>query len=904
MLLLLALPLLVGTALLFNAAFPVRSRLGNGLAVACLIYGQIVLLSEILSELIAIHPPGYVVGHSLLFSAALILWWRRGKPNLMRPWWFSPQEFWAGIRRNRLLAVFAGLVLLIQVVNLALAWIYPVIAVDDFDYHLPRAYEWLELGTARHFPTDDLRQTEFPPNADLVYTWIMAISGSYRIPGLPQWLAGWVTAMAAAGLARSVGHRRGASLLAGLVVLTGTNTVLQMVTRNDNLLAAATGATFVYFALIFLNKTQGGKRRPPDLWYAGLSFGLCLGTKYTGLFLLPGAGLALLAYAFWQQRTQAWRLILALGMSTIAGFALFGSYNYVLNLLDYGNPITMRQMDEASALGKDGPRPDLYGVRENLIRYTYQVMDWSIFQTQETNLLFQENWRLFANLSGLIQANPESVNEFGFHGMGVRDVGYSTAGFGPVTYGALLLSPLAALLFLWRRTPAAIVSLLLLGIAWGWLVSFAWIAPWSPYRMRYFIMFVPMLLAALIPWLYRGPRLRAAWLLPVISLSLWVATWATVYGFKRDSYIRQTLAGQFSYEDALFIGEEQLAFLRTLLPEGSRVGIAGPNLRVYPVMETVPDLHYRILPAARAMERMEQGEVAAILSDFDLCRSQNVPYLMLEVSQKLACVLFADPGAVMTHPAAAAYYRYQMSGSAADPYLALDPGGALVSADDYLLRIDIPTQILGVTDLYIEVQYASGTIPDIRNLSNCNEHPTDLALRSDGLSLHLAPEQYDPLPILQRCMIFYEYNPGLTLESVKVYPVNSPPPVDSASARFVDGTRLLAADFDTSHSACETVALTTWWRANRPPDGAEVALYLVNNRGIALAEQRAPVSGPMDGQNRIDRRTFEIPCDVLPGTYDLLLRRYDATGEAVPIDTASNLQTLVSLGSIQVEAAD
>jgi hypothetical protein len=67
--LLVGLIFMFGTASLFNLSFPVRGIVGNWLAIWCLSLAQVVLLSEILSELHLIGRTGFLVGHLLLFLA-------------------------------------------------------------------------------------------------------------------------------------------------------------------------------------------------------------------------------------------------------------------------------------------------------------------------------------------------------------------------------------------------------------------------------------------------------------------------------------------------------------------------------------------------------------------------------------------------------------------------------------------------------------------------------------------------------------------------------------------------------------------------------------------------------------------------------------------------------------------
>lgn len=912
--LILASSLLVGTALLLNAVFPARGRLANWLALACIVYGQVVLLSQILSELNALHLAGYLTGHALLFGLSLALWGWRGRPNLIAGWWISPSEVIRAVRAHPLLSLFAAVILLLSVANLIFGVLYPTLASDALNYHLPRAYIWSQTQTARHFPADDFRQVEFPPNASFSYLWMMVTAPqALRWLHLPQWVAGLVMAVGVAGLARLTGYSRAASVFGGLIVLTGTNTILQMSVSNSDLLTSAMTFGFIYFSFRFLMHAADGVplARNHALGYAGLALGLSLGTKYTAFFLLPAAGPALMIYGFWRVRHAVWKLMIALGISMAIGFAIFGSYNYVLNLLNYGNPITTRDLDEASALAQDGPRSDLYGLGDNLIRYVYMSMDWALFDVTEDHPLFRQHWAGFSNLSAALGLNPESISEFGFHGVGLRQLALGTSGFGPVIYLALLFSPFVLIWCAWRlrRSPRLLVALLLLVMAWGWLATFSAIAPWSPYRTRYFNVFLPLVVAVLMPWLYRG-RWRAFWLLPVMLLAAWTAIWAVTESFRRDVLIAETLQGQYDYDRAAGYRPDYAALLRDVLPADAVIGVTGEGMSFWSIVDQSPRHRYRIVPQDQIGVMLADGSVAGILSRIDTCQSAGLPYLTLSLTPQVNCLLLdADDAEIrvfFAHPAAVDFYGYQIAGPPEDEHLVLDPEGALVSEDDRLLRVEFPAQMLESTDFYIDVTYASGALtPELLGNTFCNGTRLEVELRETGLSLHVPPEAYDPLRLLQECAIFYDYYPELAIEQVRVYSAAVPPPTRQAVARFEDGTALLAVGAETQLSACSSLHLTTWWRVPAAAPALDMMVYLVDEHGLAQAEQRAPLRGIADDSILIARRLFPVPCETAPADYTLLFRVFPAgADQPLPVVYPADVQTLARLAAVRVTTAE
>jgi hypothetical protein len=66
--------LLVGTSIFVNAAFPLKSKISNWLALATLGYAQIVLASTVLSELRALTLPGFLFLQVLMFLVAFVIW--------------------------------------------------------------------------------------------------------------------------------------------------------------------------------------------------------------------------------------------------------------------------------------------------------------------------------------------------------------------------------------------------------------------------------------------------------------------------------------------------------------------------------------------------------------------------------------------------------------------------------------------------------------------------------------------------------------------------------------------------------------------------------------------------------------------------------------------------------------
>ena len=905
---------LILTSLLVNAALPLRSRLANLIAIACLCFGQIVLLSEILSELVAMTLFGYLVGHLVLLVLALLLWTRRGRPSLWRNWYLSPAEIGRAIRAHPLLALFALAIISLSVVNFTLGVLIPSDASDELAYHLPRAFMWLQYQTARHYETFDFRQVEFPGNVSFAYLWLMLLSGGYQGLHIVQWLAGLVAAIATAGLARAAHHRPPAALFAGLIFLTGSSTIQQMATRHNDALVAATAAAFIYFAILSIQRSRQQQPAIAPLIYTGIAFGLALGTKLTVFLILPGAAIALLIYTVRfrgdlegmpAETSIRSRLapILALAASALLGFLLFGAYNYVLNTLDIGNPLSSHSIAESSAAAENRPfQPALYGPVPNLIRYTYQVMDWPIVVADENNPFFDLNLRVFDSLSQALHIEPVVLHEFSFLGYGMRHLNFSQAGYGPIIYAALLLSPFCLPLFLWRarRTRRFDLALLLLLIVWSWLILTAALLPWGPYRVRFFNVFMPLLVAALLPWLYAASRYRLLWLIPVMLLAVWTTAYVTFNGNERDTTLPKLLNGSDPNVQLARTEASEWAFLRSIVPPGSTLGISGHELRIFDVLTSGQGYRFSLTPWDQHEQRLTSGAVPAVLAPVGDCHQGQRPFVVLRLTVLFRCLLLPDPQAFLQQPQVIEHYGYQIDNAGEDPYLNLDPAGTLVHIDDYRLYIDVPFGLLDTPDLQVEVHYRQGNISadQLYDLL-CNLQPIAVQLHDDGLSFTLGSQALDPLSVFQYCEIVFTYNPGLRVDSVQVFRHNPPPPDLTPDLSFAPGINLLAADYPASVSACQTLELQSWWRS-RSPGHLSLRVYLVDDRGIALVDDAAPLD--LSGAPGFQRRFLTVPCDALPADYALMLRLYDDQNQPLTISGADR-QTLAPLGTVTVAAA-
>ena len=292
--------------------------------------GQIVVLSLVLSPFGALGRNGYLIGAAVVWAVAVAL-------QLLRP--ARPLDareaagaVVAALRRDRLLGLFGLLVALELAYATAIALLTPPADDDSLQYHLARPALWLQQGSIGTFgDVHDFRLNAFPPNAELVYAFLLSVWGGDRIVAVVNLMAAVaLTAAVGIGSAR-LGLALREALFGALLAASLPVVALQAPSTLTDLQVAALVACA---AALLLRQVTG------DLALGSLSGALALGAKVTGVFALPV--LAVIACLAWRPRW--WRALLVVG----AVFAL-GAYWYVWNTAREGSPLGETSPDQRAS---------------------------------------------------------------------------------------------------------------------------------------------------------------------------------------------------------------------------------------------------------------------------------------------------------------------------------------------------------------------------------------------------------------------------------------------------------------------------------------------------------------------------------------------------------------------------
>lgn len=235
------------------------------------------------------------------------------------------------LRKNPILVVFLGGIVIAYVINAALILIVPPNNTDGFYLHMTRVGYWLQNKSFLPFKTFFNIQVFYPLNAQAQIFWTVLFTRSDQLAGFIQYFAALFSSIGVFGIARLLGFRKTQSLFASLLWLSFPQVLFQSTSVQNDLVPAAYLAISLFF-LVQWSKTATTLHSIP---LSALSLALALGTKQTVFFILPGLGIMMLLLAI--KGKQTWRFVKFFGISFLVFFLLFGSVIYIQNQVVYKN---------------------------------------------------------------------------------------------------------------------------------------------------------------------------------------------------------------------------------------------------------------------------------------------------------------------------------------------------------------------------------------------------------------------------------------------------------------------------------------------------------------------------------------------------------------------------------------
>jgi hypothetical protein len=396
---------------------------------------------------------------------------------------------------------------------------------DSQTYHLARLAYAIQHGNLANFDANYWAQVTHPKNATVLLAFTYLASGrNENLTQLVQFLSYIVATAAVYGIARRAGARRFGGLFAAAVFALLTECLMQAITTQNDLLAAALIGCAAYGLLA--HRERGG---PGYLALAAAAAAMALGVKSSVLLAMPPLALVA-AYALvptWRRSEASppkplrhrldgdaspLQIIAVLASAGAASVALFVlPAGYVENWLVYGHPIGPAYVRQLHAFEGQPISTVLLNGTRNLARFAFEFLSLDGLPPYGDVADAQRALRRLpeqaARAAGLELESAEATRApFVYDKLPAAHEDISYWG----VFGFALIWPAVGLMLIgFIRSPAGRV-LALAGILF-WVLQ-AYSGPYDPWRGRYSVLCAALVVPAVGLWIGRphGWLTRAA----------------------------------------------------------------------------------------------------------------------------------------------------------------------------------------------------------------------------------------------------------------------------------------------------------------------------------------------------------------------------------------------------------
>ena len=338
-----------------------------------IMFSQVVLTFEVLSLFKAITEINVLILNAGFFVSSIILWIKKDKPLYIPQIKEKTKEIWKALKRDKILMIMSfGFLFLMLLVILMDAFL-PVTGGDALTYHLNRASYWMHQGSLNHFVISDDRNLVMPINSEILYLWNLLFFktdiGLYYISFI-----GYIASVFCIFNILEYFNFTKRRILWSIFILSSFASVIVEITslETDVLIAGLVLSSITLF--LYALK----ERKISMLVFSALSYALAMGTKSPAVIAFPGAFLLMSYFAYKSEKKEFYKPLLAYLVFLFITFMIFSSYNYILNFIDFGNPL-----GSESARAVHGFRGGIKAFIANYIKYIFMLFDFSGFRYSE-----------------------------------------------------------------------------------------------------------------------------------------------------------------------------------------------------------------------------------------------------------------------------------------------------------------------------------------------------------------------------------------------------------------------------------------------------------------------------------------------------------------------------------------
>lgn len=328
-------------------------------------FAQIVLSFEVLSVFGKISQSNFLLINFLFFISSIILFIKDGNPYYINN--KELNKIKTALKRDKALMFLNVCFIFFCIFQLIRIFCFPVVFGDSLAYYLPRCTSWIQNGSINHFITPDSREIIMPVNMDFLYTWILLFRKSETGIAIFSFIGYLGTINVVYNLLKELKFSIRRRLWAVYVFSSFALVIMEMVNPCADLFIGGLILASIYLFIKFLKYNN-----KPAIYFSSLAYALAIGTKTTAIIAIPSVFCILCASNYIYKKEIIGKNIFIFSFLFIINFMIFSSYNYILNYLQYLNPVSC---PEQIVINKF--TGGFKGYIANVIKYIYTILDMS-----------------------------------------------------------------------------------------------------------------------------------------------------------------------------------------------------------------------------------------------------------------------------------------------------------------------------------------------------------------------------------------------------------------------------------------------------------------------------------------------------------------------------------------------
>ncbi len=332
-----------------------------------LLFCQIIISFEFLSLFKLISKTSFIIINIVFFVISLFLWLKNERyiyiPNIKEEF----IKIKKALKKDKLLMFVAFCFIVFFVSMLIVALFFPVKYGDALGYYLSRCTNWIQNGTLSHYITTDSRELIMPINSELTYMWVLLFLKNEIGIGIFPFIFYINAIYVIYNFLGELGFCRRKRLWSVFVFSSLALVYLESAIPISDLWVGSLLLTCIYLFFIAVKYNKSFL-----VYFSSLSIALAFGVKTTSIIATPSIFIILFLILYLYKKEKMKKYILYFGIFLFINFIIFSSYNYILNFVDFGNPIS-----DSSQLLLNKFRGGIKGYLSNLIKYMFVMFDYS-----------------------------------------------------------------------------------------------------------------------------------------------------------------------------------------------------------------------------------------------------------------------------------------------------------------------------------------------------------------------------------------------------------------------------------------------------------------------------------------------------------------------------------------------